>query len=130
MNKNAIIAVVIGLAIGISGTVGVTTILNSKTNDNVSSVDTNSMTMAEMNTDLKGKTGDDFDKAFVAMMIMHHQGAIDMANLAATNAKHDEIKTLSKNIITAQTNEIAEMQQWQMNWGYKSMMDSMHGMSH
>jgi len=78
------------------------------------------MSMDEMTTDLKGKTGDAFDKAFISEMIVHHQGAIDMANLALTNANHQEVKDLAKNIITAQTTEIQQMKDWQTQWGYTS----------
>lgn len=72
--------------------------------------------MASMNAGLQGKTGDVFDQEFLAEMIVHHQGAIDMAKLALANAKHQEIKDLASAIITAQTKEIAEMKQWQKNW--------------
>lgn len=68
---------------------------------------------------LKSKTGDDFDKAFISDMVMHHQGAIDMAKLAQKNARHDEVKQLSKNIISTQENEIVQMKQWQSIWGYQ-----------
>lgn len=78
------------------------------------------MSMADMTGSLKDKTGDDFDKAFISGMIAHHQGAIDMANLAKQNAKHDEIKNLAKDIITAQNKEINEMKSWQSQWGYSS----------
>lgn len=81
-----------------------------------------SMSMDDMTADLKNKTGDDFDKAFIASMIAHHEGAVEMAKLSAKNAKHDEIKTLSTNIISAQEKEISEMEQWQMDWGYSSKM--------
>jgi uncharacterized protein (DUF305 family) len=125
MNKKAIIGLVIGLIIGIGGTIGATALMNSNAGK-----DNSSMSMADMNAELKGKTGDDFDKAFIEMMIEHHQGAIDMAILAKSNAKHDEIKTLSQDIISAQTNEISKMQQWQMDWSYMSASDSMPGMTH
>ena len=69
------------------------------------------MTMA-----LDGKTGDAFDQAFLKEMIVHHQGAVDMAQLALTNAKHQEIKDLAKNIIDAQNKEIADMKKWQTDW--------------
>jgi uncharacterized protein (DUF305 family) len=72
--------------------------------------------MGTMSADLQGKTGDAFDKAFLSEMIVHHQGAIDMATLAQTNAKHQAIKDLAGNIITAQTKEIAEMKAWQKSW--------------
>lgn len=76
------------------------------------------MTMDGMNMMLEGKTGDEFDKAFIEMMIPHHQGAIDMANAAATSAKHQEIKNLARAIIASQQREIDQMKQWQTTWGY------------
>lgn len=72
--------------------------------------------MMDMNAALEGKTGDDFDKAFIVEMIVHHEGAVDMAELALTNAKHQEIKDLSKAIIAAQTKEISQMKDWQKSW--------------
>ena len=72
--------------------------------------------MAGMNAALAGKQGEDFDKAFIEEMIIHHQGAIDMAKLALTNAKHEEIKTLANAIIAAQTTEINQMKEWKNSW--------------
>lgn len=91
----------------------------------------NDMSMSDMTTALKGKTGNDFDKAFITGMIAHHQGAIDMANLAKQNAKHDEIKNLADNILSAQSKEIDEMQTWQTQWGYKNTptIESTHNMN-
>lgn len=57
-----------------------------------------------------------FDAQFLDSMIAHHQGAIDMAKEAQTQAEHSELKTLADNIITAQENEIAEMQTWRDQW--------------
>jgi uncharacterized protein (DUF305 family) len=65
---------------------------------------------------LNNKTGDVFDKAFLSEMIAHHQGAIDMANAALKNAKHQEIKDLANAIISAQTKEINQMKEWQVTW--------------
>jgi uncharacterized protein (DUF305 family) len=86
--------------------------------------------MAGMTNSLKGKTGDDFDKAFLTEMMAHHQQAIDMSKPAAANASHQEVKTLASNIITAQTGEISKMKMWQAEWGYtqSSSSDSMSGM--
>lgn len=72
--------------------------------------------MMDMNASLEGKTGDEFDKAFISEMIIHHEGAVDMAELALTNAKHQEIKDLANAIISAQNKEIADMKGWQNNW--------------
>ena len=72
--------------------------------------------MEGMNASLAGKTGDDFDKAFLAEMIVHHQGAVSMAKAAQASAKHQEIKDLAGGIIAAQEKEIADMQAWQKAW--------------
>ena len=76
------------------------------------------MSMAEMSQYLAQYTGDDFDKAFLEMMIAHHEGALDMANIANKNAKHDEIKQLSNAILLTQQKEINDMHTWQHSWGY------------
>lgn len=74
--------------------------------------------MEEMMESMEGKTGDDFDKAFMEAMIVHHQGAIDMAQQAKTAALHDEIKQMADDIIAAQTDEIEMMREWQKDWGH------------
>lgn len=79
-----------------------------------------SMSMDDMTNALRGKTGDDFDKAFISTMIEHHEGAVEMAQMAESQAKHEEIKQLSRDIITAQEKEIAQMKAWQNEWGYNA----------
>lgn len=91
----------------------------------------NEMLMSDMTAQLQNKTGDDYDKAFISYMIEHHQAAVDMAKLSEKNAKHEEIKQLSRNVIEAQENEIANMRQWQQNWGYNQAgSESGHHMNH
>ncbi|CAN5686602.1 hypothetical protein BH11PAT2_BH11PAT2_04080 [soil metagenome] len=72
--------------------------------------------MASMMSGLQGKTSDAFDQAFLSEMIVHHQGAVQMAQAALKDAKHQEIKDLAQKIITAQDAEIAQMQAWQKTW--------------
>ena len=69
-----------------------------------------------MTMGLSGLEGDAFDKAFLSEMIVHHQGAVVMAELALKNAQHQEIKDLAQKIIDAQKAEIAQMQGWQNAW--------------
>ncbi len=97
------------------------------------SVDTKNgseMSMNQMTDSLKHKTGDDFDKVFIVAMIEHHQGAIDMAKLADKNAKHDEIKNMSSDIIAAQSTEIDMMKKWQTKWGYRDASADHDSMGH
>ncbi len=63
-------------------------------------------------------TADDYDRIFIANMIAHHQGAVEMAEQAQQSASHPELKALAAAIITAQQSEIANMQSWQKAWGY------------
>lgn len=72
--------------------------------------------MDDMMAGLQGKTGDAFDQAFLSEMIVHHQGAVQMAQVALQNAKHQEIKSLAQAIIAAQTSEINKMQTWGKSW--------------
>ena len=88
------------------------------------------MTMSQMSADLADKNGDDFDAAFITSMIEHHQGAIDMARLAESRAKHAEIRELAREIISAQQGEIAQMERWQREWGYDSMTDPENHSTH
>ncbi len=76
------------------------------------------MSMEDMSMMLQGKTGDDFDKAFLEGMIPHHQGAIEMAKAALQSAGHQEIKQMATDIISAQQKEIDMMKQWENAWGY------------
>jgi uncharacterized protein (DUF305 family) len=104
----------------------------------MSKVDTSSTTYKEY----AAMRGEDYDRAFIANMIAHHQGAVDMAELALTNSKHQELKDMANDIISAQEAEISEMTAWQKEWGYPStsgdtmmdhsamgMMDDMAGMT-
>jgi len=123
MEKKMIITVAITALVAFGAGAGVVLIQQPKNmNDDTMSHDTGSMNMLSdmsmMSSSLKGLKGDEFDKRFISEMVTHHEGAVDMAELALTNAKHQEVKTMAQNIISAQTKEIDEMQTWQKNWHY------------
>jgi len=52
---------------------------------------------------------------FAKMMIMHHQGAIGMANVELEAGKNDSLKHIAQNIITEQQAEIQELNNLLMN---------------
>jgi uncharacterized protein (DUF305 family) len=72
--------------------------------------------MKGMMSGLEGKTGDAFDKEFLAEMIVHHQGAVVMAQAVLKTSKRPELLQLANDIISAQTKEIGMMQDWQKAW--------------
>ncbi len=49
------------------------------------------------------------DERFIDAMVPHHQGAIAMAEVALQNAEHEEIKDLSRNIVSTQRTEVEEL---------------------
>lgn len=72
--------------------------------------------MDDMNAQLVLKTGDAFDRTFITEMIIHHEGAVSMAELALKNAQRQEIKDLAQAIIAAQNKEIEDMKRWHTEW--------------
>lgn len=69
--------------------------------------------------------GDEYDRVFIANMIEHHKGAVDMAKLALGNAKHQELKDMANQIISDQSQEIEDMTKWQKQWSYPSSSGEM-----
>jgi len=57
-----------------------------------------------------------YDLRFIDGMILHHQGALDMAKEAQEKSQRPEMKKLADEIIQAQNKEIAQMQQWRAAW--------------
>jgi uncharacterized protein (DUF305 family) len=67
----------------------------------------------QMMTNMTMKPSGNPDKDFVMMMIPHHQGAINMAQLELKYGKDPELKALAESIIRAQDKEISQMKTWQ-----------------
>jgi len=66
--------------------------------------------MAKMATDMATKPTGDIDRDFVAMMVPHHQGAIDMAQAELRYGHNQQLIRISQEIIAGQLQEIAAMQ--------------------
>ena len=70
-------------------------------------------TMEPMHSDMmRGMTAADFQTAFVCSMIPHHQGAVEMAQVAQQHSNDPWVKMFAQEIIATQQVEIAEMQAW------------------
>jgi uncharacterized protein (DUF305 family) len=69
------------------------------------------------------------DIAFSQLMIEHHQQAIEMANMALSQADSNGVKDLADQIREAQDPEINTMREWLTSWGAPEVMNG-HDMSH
>ena len=69
----------------------------------------NDVAMRKMMNDMVAKPTGDVDADFVAMMVPHHQGAIDMAVAVLRYGRNPQIKRLAQEIIVTQKQEIAAM---------------------
>lgn len=72
--------------------------------------------MEEMNRGLNGKTGEEFEKAFLEMMIVHHEGAIEMAEDLLNETNRPELVKMANDIISVQTAEVEMMEEWLTTW--------------
>ena len=64
---------------------------------------------------LNGKPSADCDTDFAALMLPHHQAAIDMARIELTFGKDPQLRRLAQEIVTDQASEIQLMQLWQQH---------------
>ena len=70
-----------------------------------------SMTMG-MESMQKMPMSGDVDKDFAMMMKIHHQGALEMAQMELAQGKSAEMKAMAKQIIASQKKEIAQFDNW------------------
>lgn len=57
-----------------------------------------------------------FDAQFIDAMIVHHEGAVAMAEQARSQATKEEIRTLADAILASQRTEIEQMKTWRKEW--------------
>lgn len=72
--------------------------------------------MMDMTARMEGKTGDELDRIFLEDMIVHHQGAVDMAVILAEKTQRPELKAFAQDIIDVQDEEITMMNEWLNEW--------------
>jgi uncharacterized protein (DUF305 family) len=69
----------------------------------------NDAAMNQMMADMTIKPTGDVDRDFVAMMIPHHQGAIDMAKAELKYGHNEQLRRLAQEIVVTQQQEIPVM---------------------
>jgi len=67
------------------------------------------MMSAEEMADLEAASGAEFDSMFLAMMVAHHEGAIEMAKTEQADGEYTGAIALAEDIEKAQTAEISTM---------------------
>ena len=77
---------------------------------------TTTMSMPGMTSDadmqqLAAASGTEFDRLFLQQMIVHHQGALEMADTEIAQGSNAAALALAQSIKTSQTAEISEMEQ-------------------
>lgn len=72
-------------------------------------LDGNDAAMSRMMADMAVAPTGDVDKDFVAMMVPHHQGAVDMAKLYLLYGTNQKLKYLAQEIVITQQQEIEAM---------------------
>ncbi|MBE9166682.1 DUF305 domain-containing protein [Pleurocapsales cyanobacterium LEGE 06147] len=63
-----------------------------------------------------GPADAEYDLRFIDAMVLHHQGAINMAQEVLQHSQRPEMKELAQEIIAAQEQEIEQMKQWRKAW--------------
>jgi hypothetical protein len=65
--------------------------------------------MSKMMVDMGITPSGDIDRDFVALMVPHHQGAIDMAQAELRYGQNEQLRRMAQEIIVTQQAEIAAM---------------------
>lgn len=78
--------------------------------------DTMETMMMDMTARMEGKKGDELDRIFLEDMIVHHQGAVDMALMLVNRTRRPELKAFAQEIIDVQDKEIMMMEAWLAEW--------------
>lgn len=72
--------------------------------------------MEEMMLEFNGKTGVEYEKAFLRGMIVHHIGAVEMAEELLEQTERPELVKMANDIITTQSKEVDMMKSWMSEW--------------
>lgn len=66
--------------------------------------------------ELAQKSGDEFEIMYINLLIPHHEGAIEMAEMVVNDAPHQEVRDAAAQIIADQQQEINDLTTWLQQW--------------
>ena len=81
---------------------------------------------------------DPFDRAFIDMMVPHHESAVKMAEEQLAKGENATLRQIAEDIVSSQNREIDQMREWREMWygsaegsgGESGGGESMPGMGH
>ncbi|MBB2926412.1 DUF305 domain-containing protein [Paraburkholderia silvatlantica] len=93
-----------GLCAASSGDAG-----SSRDSEEASFLSENDAAMTKMMAGMAARPTGDIDRDFVATMIPHHQGAIDMAKAELRHGHNEQLRRIAQEIVVEQQQEIVAM---------------------
>lgn len=82
---------------------------SSRNGEEGSFLSENDAAMTKMMAGMAARPTGDVDRDFVAMMIPHHQGAIDMAMAELRHGHNEQLRRIAQEIVVEQQQEIVAM---------------------
>jgi hypothetical protein len=98
---------IFAIALNLAGLVGLYT--QAAASDEAPFLAENTAAMDKMMADMAVKPTGNVDADFAAMMIPHHQGAIDMALAELRHGKNEQLRRIAQEIVVEQQQEIIAM---------------------
>jgi hypothetical protein len=85
------------------------TLLSASTSSETPFLNENEAAMRKMMTGMSIEPSGDVDRDFAAMMIPHHQGAIEMAQAELRHGRNELLRRIAQEIVVEQQQEIVAM---------------------
>ena len=88
---------------------------NTAMNHNSMPMNSNMSSMSDMKSS-PHSASQPYDLQFIDTMTHHHEGAVEMAEMALKKSENAELKKFAQKIIDDQKKEIAQMKDWRDKW--------------
>ena len=106
-----VITIILSIALVATYSLHWNDIFNHKNNEMKMGMSMDGM-MSDMLINMQGKTGAELEKAFLQEMIVHHEGAVSMAQELLKGTTRPELIQFANDIINVQSKEIQMQKDW------------------